>query len=105
ADAGVHALLLVVEQGAAEGPLRPLAAGDPQLRRRELPPPFLVRLDHPGYLDRPHQLSLAVEHLDLHGCLLTSFVRQSPLPLYALPVSPLRRRPGLLQVELDQSSV
>src|SRR5262249_38360770 len=67
ADAGVDALTFVVQQGAAEGTLRALTAGNADLLGRQLLRPLLIRLGYPGGFDGTDQLSLAVEHFHLHG--------------------------------------
>src|SRR5690606_31044842 len=65
--AGVNALELVVEQRAAERMLGALVAGDLELLRRKLRPPLVVGLDDLLGLDRPDELSFAIENVDSHG--------------------------------------
>src|SRR4029077_21267056 len=62
ADAGVDAVLLVVEQRAAERTLGPLRASDLVLLRRQLRAPFGVALLDAGKVDGPGDLAALVKH-------------------------------------------
>jgi hypothetical protein len=65
-------VLLVVEQGAAEGALSPFAARDLELLWCELGSPLGVSLDDRRHLNRADQFAGAVEDFDFHGWFLVA---------------------------------